>query len=449
LTNYTGPGPVTLDLDGLGGIQGTAYEAVLLEHFDAIDTFTGGPLTVGDYLTADQLDTLLTNSTDLGPVTLDLDGLGGIQGTAYESVLLEHFDAIDDFAGGPLTVGDYLSAEQLDSLLTNYTGPGPVELDLDGMEGLLGTDYESIVVEHLAAFSSVVGGPLTVGDYLSPEQMATLLEQYEGTDVSVDSSVWSGEYTGVFNDFRSIIQAADISFMDSKPPAASGSVAGTFGTVTNTNVTLSGSNDGFSPLVSTESVQSTLTSGSTTDTIGVSGESAPGAAELASLVATQSSQNASETGNLVLNRPVPNFSLLGDSNTVSLIVPSDTFSVIGGESDIVLSMTLPDGSPLPEWLDFNPVSGRLYGEIPAGLNGVIELQLTARDKWGNEVSQIIRINLDQGITLDGEEVTNPDEQIQPDQALIDWAEIEALFVSSEKEKQAPVGLRAKLKELMS
>ncbi|NVK02375.1 MAG: tandem-95 repeat protein, partial [Oceanospirillaceae bacterium] len=98
LSYYSGTS-ATLDISLMNGLQGSDYESVVLANLAKFSNIIGGPLTVGDYLTAAQLDTLLTNYTGPGPITFDLDGMTGLQGTAYESVLLDHFDAIDTFAG--------------------------------------------------------------------------------------------------------------------------------------------------------------------------------------------------------------------------------------------------------------------------------------------------------------------------------------------------------------
>jgi hypothetical protein len=64
----------------------------------------------------------------------------------------------------------------------------------------------------------------------------------------------------------------------------------------------------------------------------------------------------------------------------SYTIPSNTFNDIDLEDKIQLSATLADGGNLPQWLNFNELSGQFSGtaETPAELN----IMVTATDKAG-------------------------------------------------------------------
>ncbi|MEI8242942.1 MAG: VCBS domain-containing protein, partial [bacterium] len=75
-------------------------------------------------------------------------------------------------------------------------------------------------------------------------------------------------------------------------------------------------------------------------------------------------------------------------------VPKDAFGHTNTAAIVQLEASLSDGSPLPEWLDFDPTSGTFSGRPPASARGVIDVKVTARDDKGREVSSNFRVQID-------------------------------------------------------
>jgi hypothetical protein len=67
----------------------------------------------------------------------------------------------------------------------------------------------------------------------------------------------------------------------------------------------------------------------------------------------------------------------------SFNLPTGTFRHSSGNAKISLEASLADGSPLPEWLTFDPDSGRFTGKPPKGTGGAMDIKILARDDRGN------------------------------------------------------------------
>jgi hypothetical protein len=80
------------------------------------------------------------------------------------------------------------------------------------------------------------------------------------------------------------------------------------------------------------------------------------------------------------------------TETWRFTIPSDTFTHTQRDAIVVLQATRVDGAVLPSWLRFDARTGQFFGDPPDNFEGVIELKVTARDNFGNEVSTIFRIH---------------------------------------------------------
>jgi len=79
-----------------------------------------------------------------------------------------------------------------------------------------------------------------------------------------------------------------------------------------------------------------------------------------------------------------------DSNgKVSYQLPPTTF--IGGKGDVRLTAVQKDGSPLPDWVKFNPVTGEINASIPRGVKEPLELRIIATDAKGAQAQANLRI----------------------------------------------------------
>ncbi len=83
----------------------------------------------------------------------------------------------------------------------------------------------------------------------------------------------------------------------------------------------------------------------------------------------------------LVKTPSSQISIVDELSTFSL--PTSTFRHSDANARVSLEATLADGSPLPDWLTFDPDSGRFTGKPPKGSGGTMDLKVMARDEQGN------------------------------------------------------------------
>lgn len=108
--------------------------------------------------------------------------------------------------------------------------------------------------------------------------------------------------------------------------------------------------------------------------------------------ALESSQARSEQGpTLILDAGVPDTLFEADSS-FTFRLPDNVFTIVGDDagagllSDLILEASLADGSPLPDWLIFDPELNEFHGAPPNGEEMTFEVRITATDLLGNEAS---------------------------------------------------------------
>jgi hypothetical protein len=69
----------------------------------------------------------------------------------------------------------------------------------------------------------------------------------------------------------------------------------------------------------------------------------------------------------------------------SFTLPKDTFKHADPKASVVLEARQADGKPLPDWLQFDPGTGRFTGKAPQGVQQ-IEISVVARDNSGGEAT---------------------------------------------------------------
>jgi hypothetical protein len=79
----------------------------------------------------------------------------------------------------------------------------------------------------------------------------------------------------------------------------------------------------------------------------------------------------------------PEVSPLG---VISFSIPGDAFAKSSTEISVTLTAVQSDGSTLPSWLTFDPVTGQFEGQIPEDYDTNLEISVTATDENGNEVT---------------------------------------------------------------
>jgi hypothetical protein len=75
----------------------------------------------------------------------------------------------------------------------------------------------------------------------------------------------------------------------------------------------------------------------------------------------------------------------------SFAIPPGTFTHSDGGGQITLTARLADGQPLPAWLRFDPVTGTLAGDVPAGLSRDVTIEVVARDANGHQVVSTVKL----------------------------------------------------------
>ncbi|MGE5522495.1 MAG: Ig-like domain-containing protein, partial [Rhodospirillaceae bacterium] len=74
-------------------------------------------------------------------------------------------------------------------------------------------------------------------------------------------------------------------------------------------------------------------------------------------------------------------------------VPREAFGHTNQKAIVQLDAMRTNGQPLPEWIDFDPVSGKFTGKPPRGAEGVIEIKVVARDNEGREATTTFSIRV--------------------------------------------------------
>ena len=99
-----------------------------------------------------------------------------------------------------------------------------------------------------------------------------------------------------------------------------------------------------------------------------------------SIDAKLSLPSESDTG--LRNPLLPPDAILDSAGKVSYTIPPATF--VGGKGDIQLKVFTKDGKPVPDWIKFDPVKGKLDVAMPAGVKEPVELQVVATDSKGDQ-----------------------------------------------------------------
>ena len=75
-------------------------------------------------------------------------------------------------------------------------------------------------------------------------------------------------------------------------------------------------------------------------------------------------------------------------------IPKDAFAHTNSASVVQLEASLVNGQPLPDWLDFDPISGAFSGKPPSDAARVVVIRVTARDDQGRETSTTFTIRIE-------------------------------------------------------
>lgn len=93
----------------------------------------------------------------------------------------------------------------------------------------------------------------------------------------------------------------------------------------------------------------------------------------------------------VIGFDVPDFTI-NEEEPVDYTIPGNTFIDPDGDT-MFLTATQEDGSPLPDWLNFDPVAGRFWGTPDDADVGTFTVALTASDRRGGSVTEFSTITV--------------------------------------------------------
>ncbi|MCQ4345835.1 Ig-like domain-containing protein, partial [Pseudomonas stutzeri] len=104
---------------------------------------------------------------------------------------------------------------------------------------------------------------------------------------------------------------------------------------------------------------------------------------------------------VVMEAPEPTLTLyrgMGDQYAdagavTSFSIPYDAFVHTDPQARVVLSAMQANGERLPDWLVFNPLTGKFEVVAPDGFRGDVTIKVVARDSQGREVSTMFRISI--------------------------------------------------------
>ncbi|MEO1929890.1 MAG: proprotein convertase P-domain-containing protein, partial [Gammaproteobacteria bacterium] len=85
---------------------------------------------------------------------------------------------------------------------------------------------------------------------------------------------------------------------------------------------------------------------------------------------------------------------VSDDSDFEVVVPENSFVDAESETkELKLSATIQGDLELPEWMSFDPVTGKLVGSPPEGVTGRYAVEINAEDGFGQSTSQIINVEV--------------------------------------------------------
>jgi hypothetical protein len=76
-----------------------------------------------------------------------------------------------------------------------------------------------------------------------------------------------------------------------------------------------------------------------------------------------------------------------------IAVPSNLFNDTYPNAELQYDAHMPGGAPLPAWLVFDPRNLTFTGTPPAGSHGTVEVEIVARDQFGNQAQATFQITV--------------------------------------------------------
>jgi hypothetical protein len=101
--------------------------------------------------------------------------------------------------------------------------------------------------------------------------------------------------------------------------------------------------------------------------------------------------NDSAPPGLTIYRGVTDQFVQGTDVAVKVSLPFDAFIHSNKDAVIKLQAKQSDDSPLPKWVQFDPVSGVFEVAAPKGFKGKVDVKVVARDDEGREVTAMFQL----------------------------------------------------------
>jgi hypothetical protein len=102
---------------------------------------------------------------------------------------------------------------------------------------------------------------------------------------------------------------------------------------------------------------------------------------------------ATGTDSVLIAVPYLGNEAVGRGGDIAVTLPEATFTHSNSAATITVTARQNDGRPLPGWLRFDPLSGRLSGKAPPGFTGTVKVQIIARDTEGQEARTQLQIDI--------------------------------------------------------
>jgi hypothetical protein len=98
------------------------------------------------------------------------------------------------------------------------------------------------------------------------------------------------------------------------------------------------------------------------------------------------------TDRLYVYQGIPS-TVVQTGRTVDFTVPREAFAHTDQKAIVHLDAMRANGQPLPDWLDFDPISGKFDGRPPPNAAGVIVIKVVARDNEGREAETTFTVRI--------------------------------------------------------
>jgi hypothetical protein len=97
------------------------------------------------------------------------------------------------------------------------------------------------------------------------------------------------------------------------------------------------------------------------------------------------------------------------NETATFNLPSGLFKHSDANAKVTVNATMADGRPLPDWIKFDPVSGRFTVTPPEGSSGAMDIKVTARDEKGNVAATQFLLHITESKSTNSAITAPPDE----------------------------------------